>query len=150
MVRRVIAGTVYSARGANGRSVAIKVININGLPMSSQKMVQVYLNEVALLGRLQQESDHVVVIYDFDFDAQRGLGECTTFLARHLHPRHGSFSVHRHGVRWRESRLVDLSGTVHVIHVLVRILVQHSFGTFGVKWSASLVHSMATGSFIWT
>ena len=52
--------------------------------MSSQKMVQIYLNEVALLGRLQQESDHVVVIYDFDFDAQRGLGEWTSVFDRHM------------------------------------------------------------------
>jgi hypothetical protein len=108
-VRRVIAGAVYSARAGNGRSVAIKVVNINGLPMSSQKLVQVYLNEVALLGRLQQESDHVVVIYDFDFDAQQGLGECTTVFGQHARPRHGSFSVHRHGARRRESRHVDLS-----------------------------------------
>ncbi len=58
-------------------SVAIKVINLAGLPpVRSQKLVQTYLNEVSLLERLRQESRHVVNIYDFDFDPRSGRGKC--------------------------------------------------------------------------
>jgi hypothetical protein len=57
-------------------SVAIKVINLAGLPPTrSQKLVQTYLNEVSLLERLRQESRHVVHIYDFDFDTRSGRGK---------------------------------------------------------------------------
>lgn len=55
--------------------VAIKFININGVPINSMKLVEIYLNEVALLQRLRQESLHVVVIYDFDFDQETGIGK---------------------------------------------------------------------------
>jgi len=57
-------------------SVAIKVINLAGLPPNrSQKLVQTYLNEVSLLERLRQESRHVVYIHDFDFDPRSGRGK---------------------------------------------------------------------------
>ena len=51
------------------------MININGLPQASLRIVKVYLNEVAMLERLRQESRHVVYIYDFDFDSHTGLGK---------------------------------------------------------------------------
>ncbi len=56
--------------------MALKVIDLYGLPpMRSQKLVQTYLNEVALLERLRRESHHVVYIHDFDFDSQSGRGK---------------------------------------------------------------------------
>ncbi|CAF0832503.1 unnamed protein product [Adineta steineri] len=68
-------GSVYQAKRLDGRPVAIKVINLNGLPPArSQNLVRTYLNEVAHLERLRQESRHVVVIHDFDFDARSGQG----------------------------------------------------------------------------
>ncbi|CAF3406509.1 unnamed protein product [Rotaria sp. Silwood1] len=67
--------TVYAGKSPNGMPVAIKMINLNGIPPDrSQGLVQSYLNEVALLEKLRQESRHVVVIYDFDFDPTTGLG----------------------------------------------------------------------------
>lgn len=68
-------GAVYAADTPLGTPVAIKVININGLPQASLRIVKVYLNEVAMLERLRQESRHVVYIYDFDFDSHTGLGK---------------------------------------------------------------------------
>lgn len=45
--------------------------------MKKMRLVDSYLNEVALLERLRLESLHVVHIYDFDFDARSGRGrEC--------------------------------------------------------------------------
>jgi serine/threonine protein kinase len=68
-------GSVYSAKSVDGRRVAIKVLNLRGLPPArSQNLVQTYLNEVSLLERLRQESRHVVVIHDFDFDPRSGQG----------------------------------------------------------------------------
>ena len=68
-------GAVYSGEGPGGMPVAIKFININDVPINSMKLVETYLNEVALLQRLRQESLHVVVIYDFDFDSNTGIGK---------------------------------------------------------------------------
>ncbi|CAF2403905.1 unnamed protein product [Rotaria sp. Silwood2] len=68
-------GSVYAGRAPNGTPVAIKMIDLNGIPPGrSQGLVQTYLNEVALLERLRQESRHVVVIHDFDFDPATGIG----------------------------------------------------------------------------
>ena len=67
-------------KGPNGTSVAIKVLNLNGIPPGqSQSLMQSYLNEVSLLERLRQESRHVVVIYDFDFDPRSGQGKVEIF-----------------------------------------------------------------------
>ncbi|CAF0815176.1 unnamed protein product [Rotaria sordida] len=76
--RRIGTGgfaNVYAGKGPKGTPVAIKIINLNGLPpFRSQSLVQTYLNEVTLLERLRIESRHVVVIHDFDFDPRIGLG----------------------------------------------------------------------------
>lgn len=51
------------------------MINLNGLPPARSKaLVDSYLNEVALLERMRQQSSHVVVIHDFDFDPLSGVG----------------------------------------------------------------------------
>lgn len=66
-------GAVYSAKTPHGPPVAVKIINLSGLPPDhSKSLVQSYLNEVSHLERLRQESRHVVVIHDFDFDASSG------------------------------------------------------------------------------
>ena len=71
----MIVGSVYQARRADSKAVAVKVINLNGLPPArSQSLVRTYLNEVGHLQRLRQASRHVVVIYDFDFDPRSGQG----------------------------------------------------------------------------
>ena len=58
----------------------MKVNNLQGLPPNkSAKFVKTYLNEVALLQRLRQESNHVVYIYDFDFDPRTGQGKLIIF-----------------------------------------------------------------------
>ncbi|UJR20890.1 hypothetical protein I4U23_023999 [Adineta vaga] len=68
-------GSVYQAKRADGRPVAVKVISLGGLPPTrSQSLVRTYLNEVGHLQRLRQASRHVVVIYDFDFDPRSGQG----------------------------------------------------------------------------
>ncbi|CAF0933462.1 unnamed protein product [Adineta ricciae] len=68
-------GSVYQARRSDSKAVAVKVINLNGLPPArSQSLVRTYLNEVGHLQRLRQASRHVVVIYDFDFDPRSGQG----------------------------------------------------------------------------
>ena len=77
-------GAVYSGEAPNGMPVAIKFIDINSVPMQSRKIMEVYLNEVALLQRLRQESLHVVMIYDFDFDPQTGIGELKLTLLGHV------------------------------------------------------------------
>jgi hypothetical protein len=45
------------------------------MPEIGPQLVESYLNEVEHLQRLRQESRHVVVIYDFDFDRRTGRGK---------------------------------------------------------------------------
>lgn len=60
--------------------VAVKILDLNGLPPDrAASLAKVYLNEVANLERLQRESRHVVVIYDFDFDPLYGIGDINLF-----------------------------------------------------------------------
>lgn len=66
-------GAVYAARASNGGRVAIKVIELDRRSVGPQ-LVEAYLNEVKLLERLRQQSQHVVRIYDFDFDGRSGRG----------------------------------------------------------------------------
>jgi hypothetical protein len=69
-------GAVYSARAPNGVHVAIKVIDISGMGhVIGETLVESYLTEVKHLERLRQKSDHVVTIYDFDFDRHTGRGK---------------------------------------------------------------------------
>jgi hypothetical protein len=75
----VYIGAVYSARRPDGLNVAIKVINLNSEKMNIEKIAAIYLNEVSLLERLRRESRHVVLIHDFDFDPQTGLGFSNRF-----------------------------------------------------------------------
>ncbi|CAF0884431.1 unnamed protein product [Adineta steineri] len=66
-------GAVYSARTANNMPVAVKVIMLAGTTRSQKEgRVQSFLNEVAQLNRLRQESRHVVVIHNFGFDPRAG------------------------------------------------------------------------------
>ncbi|CAF1224342.1 unnamed protein product [Adineta ricciae] len=66
-------GSVYAAKASNGMPVAVKVIMLAGTRRPEMVgRVQSFLNEVMQLNRLRQESYHVVVIYDFGFDAQTG------------------------------------------------------------------------------
>ncbi|CAF2515968.1 unnamed protein product [Rotaria sp. Silwood2] len=68
-------GAVYSATGPDGVDVAVKVIDINGVPSHmGGALVTSYLTEVRHLEKLRQESRHVVHIYDFDFDPEYGQG----------------------------------------------------------------------------
>jgi hypothetical protein len=54
--------------------VAIKVVNVNGMPGISVRNAETFLNEVILLQRLRLESQHVVHIIDFDFNPSIGEG----------------------------------------------------------------------------
>ena len=99
-------GSVYAARAPNGSDVAVKVIEINGMPEIGATLVQSYLNEVRHLQRLGTRTNYVVQIFDFDFDPRSGRGKLNTsivlikrFIAR--------YSVYRHGTRRRESRQID-------------------------------------------
>ena len=66
---------MLAGRSADGTPVAVKVIDLQGLPPSKKvNLVKTYLNEVAHLERLRQETNHVVYIYDFDFDPRYGRG----------------------------------------------------------------------------
>jgi len=73
LIFSLYSGAVFSASSPDGSPVAVKVNNLRGLPPAkSQRIVQTYLNEVALLERLRRESHHVVYIYDFDFEPSTG------------------------------------------------------------------------------
>jgi len=68
-------GAVYSARSSHGNHVAIKVVDLRRVPGFGETLAESYLNEVRHLEKLRRESDHVVQIYDFDFDPRHGRGE---------------------------------------------------------------------------
>ncbi|CAF0900302.1 unnamed protein product [Rotaria sp. Silwood1] len=87
-------GAVYAATGPDGDSVAVKVIDISRVPSHrAPGFVESYLTEVKHLEKLRQESNHVVHIYDFDFDPDYGLayivmelgGESLLGLVNRLH-----------------------------------------------------------------
>jgi hypothetical protein len=81
--------------------VAIKVINLARMPpVQSQKLVQTYLNEVSLLERLRQESNHVVFIHDFDFDPRTGRGKFQNFRNKYPSFIYWLFSLYCYGIRW--------------------------------------------------
>ena len=92
---------MYSATAPNGLHVAIKVLEIAGLPpRRSAHLVRTYLNEVALLERLRQESRHVVFIHDFDFDPRSGRGKLKVF--RYIKNLFDVFCLrlYCYGIRW--------------------------------------------------
>ncbi len=70
--KKINLGSVYSARGPNGRRVAIKVIDLNAMGSAREYLAASYLTEVKNLEVLRKESRHVVRIFDFDFDSRSG------------------------------------------------------------------------------
>ncbi|CAF1392287.1 unnamed protein product [Rotaria magnacalcarata] len=135
-------GAVYAARSSHGMPVAVKVIHLTGLPPDrAQNLVQVYLNEVQNLERLRQESRHVVVIHDFDFDAASGTayivmelgGETLSTLIQRLRgmTRGQGPSIDPMMIKEFWNQMVNIVGTLHANRIVHMDLKPDNLILFG-------------------
>lgn len=73
-------GSVYRARSADGKLVAIKIIDMSDIE-DADHLVESFFNEVTHLNRLRKLTPLIVKIYDFDFDPQTGRAYMVMELA---------------------------------------------------------------------
>ncbi|CAF3793262.1 unnamed protein product [Rotaria socialis] len=135
-------GSVYAARASHGMPVAVKVIHLTNLPPDrTRNLVQVYLNEVQNLERLRQESRHVVVIHDFDFDAASGTayivmelgGETLSTLIKRLRgmTRGQDPSIDLMMIKEFWNQMVNIVGTLHANRIVHMDLKPDNLILFG-------------------
>ncbi|UJR07804.1 hypothetical protein I4U23_012088 [Adineta vaga] len=69
-------GSVWSAQTPQGRSAAVKTIDISGRDgnqFEPTMLMESFEKEIRMAYKMRQETRHIVTIFGFDFDMKRGL-----------------------------------------------------------------------------
>ncbi|CAF1255153.1 unnamed protein product [Didymodactylos carnosus] len=118
IIGRGSIGAVFQAVTANGVPVAIKAVDLKQHP-NPNRLIESIATEIQMSFSLKKESNHIVQMYDFDFDPRSGFAYLTMELGgdnldQHLNKRGDMSPTHQQKI-WKQLVNILVASKTHNI-----------------------------------